>query len=155
MTVAKRWTGSEWEVVGTAGGLFIGARAYRTTSVQAAANAATTAVQFNAESYDDGGFHDNVTNNTRFTIPTGQGGKYRIHGTIEMSGTMTSGSIRVMKNGAIAAINDYSATRQYIGVDLSLVATDYIELAVFNGSGGSLNITTGEDRTWLAVQKVG
>lgn len=45
-------------------------------AAQAIPNSTTTQVNFNAERFDTDGYHDNVTDNTRITIPASLGGLY-------------------------------------------------------------------------------
>ena len=47
------------------------AKAYLVTANQSISDATETAVAFNSESFDVGGMHDNSTNNSRLTIPSG------------------------------------------------------------------------------------
>ena len=50
---------------------FSGAMAKKSGNQTGANYTTFTAVAFDAESYDNGGWHDNVTNNTRLTVPSG------------------------------------------------------------------------------------
>jgi hypothetical protein len=55
--------------------LSLGCHVYHNAD-QTITNATLTAINFNSERFDTDAFHDNSTNNTRLTIPSGKGGKY-------------------------------------------------------------------------------
>lgn len=78
--------------------------AYRTTTNQTIATSTATAVSFNAESYDVGSLHDNSTNESRITIPSGGSGLYNFYGKVTFDGA-TAGNrvIMLYKNGAEAS----------------------------------------------------
>jgi hypothetical protein len=122
------------------------ASAYRNTT-QAIGDSSWTSVQLNAEDYDVGTMHDNATNNTRVTIPTGGGGVYLIKGRVAFAATATgTRAARFYKNNATAlaqvnvsnagAADAVSQTTATIEV---LAAADYIEFQVYQNSGGNLN----------------
>jgi hypothetical protein len=148
-----------------AGGSFIGALAYSTTA-QTLGNNSRVAMNLQAELYDTNSFHDNTTNNSRMTIPTGQGGKYFIGGMISyVSNTTGYRSVAIRKNGTDAmefyGFNSGAAGGGPFGsIILDLVATDYIEIFGRQGSGGNLDTevggyTGGQSGVYLFIQKVG
>jgi hypothetical protein len=93
------YSGSAWVAVGGAAAL-VGCSATR-TNVSTAITANTAfAVALTAENFDTDGFHDNATNNTRLTIPTGKGGKYLISGYV---------------NNALGSPGSYSILKLYKG----------------------------------------
>ena len=97
-----------------------------------------------SELFDSGGFHDNVTNNSRITIPTGKGGVYLISGLIYLDGSVANWSyMRWYKNGAQpngegmsngflwVTTNGGGNTFQPQGTAYAtLAAGDYIELSI-------------------------
>lgn len=95
-------------------------------------------IAFANEDYDNGAGHDNVTNNSRWTVPTGRGGTYWVQGGWGSAPPSTAYlSAQLYKNGvAIAGTTNRVVSsgsgstsvpsRAWLGV---LVATDYIELA--------------------------
>jgi hypothetical protein len=134
-----------WAAPATGGG-FVGCRLKKSGSAnQNISNATTTTITFDAEDFDTDAFHDNSTNNSRITIPAGKGGKYLFTAT-GYWGDNTTGSRQMYyrKNGTdIVAFNEWSADG-IVGFSLpqvvSLVATDYIELIVYQNSTTTLAV---------------
>lgn len=114
-------------------------------AAQSISNATVTALTLNAEDLDIGSLHDNVTNNTRLTIPTGGNGFYVIIVSTQFAASVTgSRQLIVQKNGAnvqFATLSAVGASVEVMSVPYAaaLVATDYIEFSVFQDSGGALN----------------
>jgi len=113
------------------------------SAAQSASQAAYTTVTFDTEVYDTDAFHSNVTNNSRFTIPSGKGGYYTIFWNISLNG---DGAVAVSlnKNGTDFLRASGYKTGGGIGfyannIIMPLVAGDYIEVAVYTTSSG-LNI---------------
>lgn len=138
-------SGLKWAAAAAGG--FVGCSAIRITSNQTISNATWTAVNWNSEDFDTDGFHDNSTNSSRITIPSGKAGKYLFRTSIGFVSGNSSGR-RVMtfyKNGSSLA-KSYSevpaAEFTYFGTSMiiDLVATDYIEIFVFQSSGGDLAV---------------
>jgi hypothetical protein len=142
-------TGLAWAT--PAGPTFVGCD-LRKSANQSISNNTTTYISFDTENYDTDGFHDNVTNNTRITIPSGKAGKYlftyivRWEGNttnrrdilLSINGTEGGGLIRgqVISDGGLALI--YNAS-----VHLNLSVGDYVQMAVVQTSGGALNVDAG------------
>ena len=155
-------TGLKWAAPAAAS--FVGCRLKR-NSQQVVSNNTVTTIQFNAEDFDTDGFHDNSTNNSRVTIPSGKGGKYLFVGTAYAD----TGNIDKLgrwygwlrKNGAGSinttyiefggSANGYETWSIYSILDL--VATDYIEWQVFQSTGVSANLDA--DYQSLSVQYLG
>jgi hypothetical protein len=141
-------TGLKWAA--PASGLtFVGASVYN-VAVQSIANGTFTALNFDSENYDTDGFHSTSSNTSRFTIPTGKGGKYLINATFEVDDNATGQrTLAFYKNGSVEIYcgNVASNTRQpkSIGnVVLDLAANDYVEAFYYQDSGTSRNITLGQ-----------
>ena len=114
-----------------------------------------TAITFTVEDYDTDGFHDNSTNTSRMTIPTGKGGKYQITASGDFTIVGTGGTfrgIRLYKNGAVYESPTTGAVLRSIfaNVDIctttldwtiTLAATDYLEIYAFQDTGSAKNIT--------------
>ena len=90
--------------------------------------------------------------NDKFTVPSGQGGKYFVYGFIKNGDSTTRRiQIAVYKNGSInrtagATTTYYSGV--HLGVAISLAASDYIELygRIDNGGGGVVLTDTTQER---------
>ena len=133
------------------GGLFSGARVTK-SATQTLTNGTWTIVTFNTEQFDVGGYHDNSTNTSRLTIPSGKSGYFLIHGSI-MWGANSAGTrqVYITKNGTDIILDDgaaidgtYPATRRVSLISYA-VATDYFELNVRQDSGGSRTINAGTE----------
>lgn len=141
-------TGLKW-VAPAGGSTFVGASATN-SSDQSISNGTWTTVAFNTEQFDTDAFHNNSTNNTRMTIPTGKGGYYLVTTAIQFGSNDTGFRATVLrKNGS-----DYQ-NLNWVDADsgntiwtsgstiISCVATDYLEIAVYQNSGGALNANAG------------
>lgn len=118
----------------------------RSSADLACANAATTALAFSVEDYDNAGMHDPVTNNNRVTIA--RAGLYRVDFTAIFTATVVGNSyLRLRRNGAVEA--DHSPifatgnlqTRVACGCIMKCAAGDYIDVGYFNNTGGSVTVT--------------
>ncbi len=139
-------TGLKWAT--PAASSFVGVRAYKDAN-QSIADSTATAVTYAAENFDTNSFHDNVTNNSRFTVPSGQGGYYLCIAQNAYANVAATGSREVVfrKNGStymtqtsIPGANIARANCVYAVDVLNLVATDYVEVLAYQTSGGSLNL---------------
>jgi hypothetical protein len=114
---------------------------------QSISNGTYTAVSWDGEGWDTDTFHDNSTNNSRVTIPTGKNGKYLVTVNINYAASGV-GSIRLVniyKNGVGTGDQNFATNPTFnSGAVLSkvfdLVATDYIQAFVYQDSGGALNV---------------
>lgn len=137
-------TGLKWAT--PAGSAFVGCGVTKSTT-QSIANATYTAVTFNTEDYDTDAIHDNVTNNTRFTIPSGKSGKWLISGVVAFASNATGFRfVRLYKNGTafivpagIPPVNG-DTTQLAFSYIHTFTAGDYMEVFVYQNSGGNLNI---------------
>jgi hypothetical protein len=117
---------------------------------QTVANLTVTALAFNTEDYDVGGFHDTAVNNNRITIPSGQGGKYLFTAGVlwqaSVAGTLRSMQIR--KNGATALVaqtvpllsSAIFSTAIVVTTEVDMMPGDYVELLVFHDAGANTNV---------------
>jgi hypothetical protein len=156
-------TGLKWAAVPSTTPTAVGASAYK-SGTQSIGNATFTAVTFNTEWFDTDAFHDNSTNTSRFTIPSGKGGKYLISAMITFAANGTGrrlARVRLNNTTSIAeceappsGTQDTSITLQST-VMLSLVAGDYIEMSAYQASGGSLDLFGGESGCNLGITYLG
>jgi hypothetical protein len=154
-------TAPEWGAAAAGG--FVGAVAYKSASAQSIANATDTIVTFDAEEFDTDGFHSTSVNTGRMTIPAGKGGKYLCIGNVIFAANATGQrSMNFAKNGSsagafqqLASAGSGTSTIFCISGILDLVATDYVEISVFQNSTGSLNVNNNQAGTRFAIQYLG
>lgn len=89
-------TGVKWGA--TPSPSYVGALAYFFSSQNLTSGVAVV-LTFTNEGWDTNSFHDNSTNTSRMTIPSGYGGKYLVQIVASVT-TGTDTSIRLLKNGA-------------------------------------------------------
>jgi len=153
-------TGLKWAAPAAGGA--VGCVLYK--SADQSINSGTwTALTFNTEEYDTDSFHDNSTNTSRITIPSGKGGKYLFTATVVYNDSSSTGvrSFGIYKNGnpfgqlyLSAGVSSFYA----IGTGsrmLDAVATDYFEIHAYQNSGGALNIIGGQTYTRFQVEYLG
>ena len=121
------------------------ARVYNSASISIP-NTTVTYLTFNSERRDDGALHDTSANTDRLTAPVS--GWYRITGHVEFASNATgfrSVSIRMNAgNIPIAATNPNAVngdtTLITLSTEIYLSALDFVRLAVYQNSGGALNV---------------
>lgn len=146
---------------------FVGCRAYRATSNVSVNNNTWTAIAFNAESWDTDGFHDNTTNNSRITIPTGKGGYYFLSASVnaEAQGTTTTSYVDIWVNGSGGGISipisigwqnptNSDSTRKTSGT-IKLNAGDYFEVMYLQDSGSAKNYKADIAGTFVDIHYLG
>jgi hypothetical protein len=131
-------TGLKWATPSTT---YVGANVYNTT-LQTIASSTTTVITFDSERNDTNTFHSTATNTGRITIPTGYGGKYQVRGQITWaSGALNNLFLTLRKNGTdLYSYNAYSLNMN-ITLQEDLVAGDYLDLTVYQNTGGNLNVS--------------
>lgn len=129
------------------------ARAKRSTT-QTIGNESWTKVQFNTESFDLGGNYNNATN-YRFTAPVT--GHYQVNTLITWANISGEDHyVKIYKNGTGIITNTIhgitsNAYSQTIGDVVPLDAGEYIEIFVYQNSGGNENITA---ESYLSVHLI-
>lgn len=134
--------------------------AYRVTSDQTIATATDTAISFGAEGFDLSSMHDNSTNPSRITIPSGAGGSYFFNGQVTFAANATGRrEVAIFKNGTELARSiiptagaGYVAKLQVSAID-NASSGDYYELYVYQDSGGNLAAQFGQTKTFLSAMK--
>jgi len=131
-TPARLGIGSANQVLTVSGGIpswatpsspaYVGVNAAGQQQTTLVNGATSYALNMNVENFDTDSFHDNSTNNTRITIPSGKGGKYLV--TCRLTVDAATGSVGYVnaflrKNG--------SGTYNFVGTN------EYI----FNTNGGA------------------
>ncbi len=121
-----------------------------------------TALTWEAEEYDTGTFHDNVTNNERITVPAGSGiVRVRLSANVVMATDSNDKQLAIFKNGVefpgsaqvLHASDGTSKERLNITTPVISVAEgDFFEVFAWQ------NISTGtvefDDETWFAMEVV-
>jgi len=105
------------------------------------------AITFNSERVDVGGCHSTVSNTSRLTVPAGEGGWYAFGGGVTIAANATGVRILwVRLNGTTSLVkhNQDGLGGNEVNLAVSsryqLAAADYIELMVYQNSGGNLNV---------------
>jgi hypothetical protein len=110
------------------------------TSGQSVTSSTYTKVQFDAELFDTDGVFDNSTN-YRFTVPSGQAGKYFLSAQLNFRSTSNDVILTILglyKNGSLFQKNqmnaEFTSNAQFRGFNVNLVTImnlsvgDYIEI---------------------------
>jgi hypothetical protein len=124
-------------------------RVYKSTN-QTVVNATRTGITHNTERVDVGAMHSTVTNTSRGTVPTGEGGFFDAGGGVSWTGNATgSRNTEIRLNGttliAVQSDSNLSAVafEQNVNTKYQLAAGDYLELTVLQSSGGNLDVIAG------------
>ena len=126
------------------GSSFVGVCCKASADQTGVANATYTAITWDLEDFDTNGFHSNITNNSRITIPSGKAGYYKVYAWIQLNNN-TSGarSIQIYKNGSLWHTAATQPGSQYptmqVSATMNLAVGDYIETYVYQSSGGTLD----------------
>lgn len=159
------WDGYTWNIVSGASAApsFIGCRVYNSTT-QTVNDSSSVALTFDTETYDNGGNHSTGSNTDRITIPAGGAGYYAGLGGGAWDSNTTG--VRIMwwmKNGAAIAGSESRMNAAGTGGQQAslppvyLAAGDYLQLLVFQNSGGARTIghaATEQYRAGIAVWKI-
>lgn len=138
--------GVEWAAIPASSPAFVGCRAYQSgdTTIPASTD---VIIGFNNENFDSNGFHDNSTNNSRMTIPSGYAGKYAVWANLAYSGSSgTNRVVEILKNGSsVAATYSPSSTSNamtvFINLNMDLAVGDYLQVRTNSqGATGSLTV---------------
>ena len=120
--------------------------AYRTAN-QSIASDSHTKLEMNIEAYDTNSAYDN-SSNYRFTVPSGQGGKYAI-GAYCKNNNLTASTkvLSIYKNGSAIFSGQDGNNTAYATLQASTIAVldagDYLELYGFQTVGSSQVFVTG------------
>ena len=148
-------TGLKWAA--PAGGSFSGCSLSK-SAAQSISNATWTLITWNQENYDTDSFHDNSTNNTRITIPSGKSGKYLIAANLYTpANSAGSRLLKYTKNGTDSYYGNWGPasavhSTSIVGSQVfNLTAGDYIEVAIYQDTGTSINVNSGIESTFTAT----
>lgn len=155
------WTSWAQLATGASGQIKSGCRAYVGSNTQIS-NTTITALALNNETYDHGGWHDNATNNSRFTVPTGRTGLILFTGAVGWSSTASGyREVYLYKNGnavdtsstSLAIATEWRHNFTFIGESGSV--GDYFEIRIWQNSSGNLNIIGGDGHTYVSMSWLG
>ena len=126
-------------------------------NAQLIATSSTTKLQFDTELFDIGSVFDHSTN-YRFTVPSGEGGKYLIN--IQVRGESTNvfdmvGIVR--KNGSDISYGNFTHGNydDYSWASIMVLnATDYLEVFIYHTQGGNQSLGVGVERSQFAGFKL-
>lgn len=139
----------------------IGAAQLTQSAAQSIPNAALTAINFNQHPVLDSSFaHDNATNNSRLSVT--ETGIYLFIANVGFAGSITGiRSFQLRKNNsAVFAISqqpNLGALFQTVGNVVgmaALSANDYVELIVYQDSGGNLNVVNDSSSVLLNAVRI-
>lgn len=127
-------------------------------------DATSTMVAWNAEEWDTDTMHSTSVNTTRLTATTA--GRYHVQGRIVFAGNATATVGRRVKlwlNGNAGTLCDADIdpapsgaySRTFVSTTVQMAAGDYVELEVYQDSGGSLNVIGAalgtSERSWFEM----
>lgn len=134
----------------------------RLSSAQAISNSAWEVILFSSEEYDTDDFHDNVTNNSRITIPSGIT-RVKLSGNISWeSNTAGLRGASIYLNGVVDSVDLRPAAStalqhtNYVGTAvIDVTVGDYFELYARQTAASSLstNIAT-PTLTWVCLEVI-
>lgn len=139
-------------------GAYVGVKA-TISAAQSLTSGNATDLLFDVEVWDTNGFHD-ATNTDRFTIPSGQGGRYSIMATVQFATSATSRrGVGISKNATNTMdfpqmqvqASGNGVTAVHIATVMDLIVGDIIRIPAIQLSGGALNVSNAE----IIIQKVG
>ena len=141
-------------------------KAQLTSNQTGIGNNTWTKVTYNNEIFDTNSAYDPTTN-YRFTVPSGQAGKYLIIANADIRSTTSARSkyIQIYKNGSSGGgLNGNFLTSEYYQNDqanqvmianvFDLIATDYIEIYVNSYSGGNHTISGSAETYFLGFKLI-
>tara|TARA_R100000081_G_C4710333_1_gene112504 strand:+ start:15 stop:608 length:594 start_codon:yes stop_codon:yes gene_type:complete len=142
--------------------------AYLSASQTGIANNSSVKVQFNTEVFDTASAYDN-SSNYRFTVPSGQAGKYFIYAGVQVeagggNSDLKEASCQIYKNGSVFRYNQTKFDNNFIKyhqiqnqATMDLSVGDYIEIyahAKSNSASSSNIFNSGNKQTYFGGYKV-
>ncbi len=120
------------------------------TENQSLNNSTTTVINFDGEDFDTNGLHDNSTNNSRITIPSGLGGKYLFIAYLQYASNTTGArQVGFFLDGTtylespIFPNNGVGGNYVYVLALHELTEGQYMEVIGWQNSGGALDVEKG------------
>lgn len=122
-----------------------GVKAYLSAANVPLATGTWMALQFDRETFDDG-LHSTSSNLSRFTVPTGRGGKYMVIAhAVFTTGAESIRQVRLRKNGTYVEgearlIESGAGMSVTFSTVAALNAGDYLEMLVYQNSGTTIYV---------------
>jgi len=142
------------------GSTFAGCRLFKSAG-QTVFDATNTALTFDSETYDTNTYHDNSTNNTRITIPSGKAGYYLfvLKWSINESPTGYR-QVDLRKNNTSVdrtSIRGTSSGQNFVTLSTVQSASvgDYFEFFAFQNAGENLGAESGTVQTVFSAAYLG
>ena len=134
----------KWATPSAGGSTFAGVSLTQ-SSGQSVSNLTDTTLNWNTEDYDTDSFHDNSTNTSRITIPSGKAGYYLFTLALRYtSGSTGERVVKLKKNGSdvtvIVVQSGDSVPSNVLSIQANAAVSDYFQIVVYQSSGGSLTI---------------
>lgn len=142
------------------GSTFAGCRLFKSTG-QTIADSTNTALTFDSETYDTNTYHDNSTNTSRITIPSGKAGYYLFVCKWSLGENPTGyRQVELRKNGSAVdrtSIRGTSSGQNFITLSTvqSSAISDYFEFFVFQNSAENLGAESGTLQTVFSAAYLG
>ena len=152
-------TGLKWAAAAS-GSNTVGVSVYHSTT-QTVANNTIVYPAFNSENFDTDGFHSTTTNNSRLTVPTGKAGYYFMFYNAPLEANSTgyrSVGFEINRAGTelgFTTFGNLSATvgPQYVSFGVAYLADgDYVEVSIYQNSGGNLTLYGGASRRFGLIR---
>jgi len=144
----------------SSGSTFAGCRLFKSAG-QTVFDATNTAITFDSETYDTNTYHDNSTNNTRITIPSGKAGYYLfvLKWSINESPTGYR-QVDLRKNNSSVdrtSIRGTSSGQNFVTLSTIQSASvgDYFEFFAFQNAGENLGAESGTVQTVFSAAYLG
>ena len=159
LTVNSGANAPEWATAAS-GSTYVGVKCGNASDFSIANNT-NTAVAFTSESFDTDGFHDNSTNNSRITIPSGKGGYYQFYTTAAFSNNATGfRQLLFKKNGIdVNYVSNFGNSSQrssiFMSATINCSVGDYVEVFAYQDSGSTLDLGGGVTRFYFGADYLG
>lgn len=160
--VAGVWTPVDAPAGGSAP-TFQGVRVKRSADVSiATSTASATSMAWDTETFDTDGFHEGVTNPSRFTVPAGMGGYYRVEAHFTYNESTTAGyriASFLYKNGVLLPgtmdmPNGFAGPRTVVHTEVMLLAAgDYIQASPWHNAGSNRDVES--DDSFFLMHLIG
>lgn len=132
------------------------------TTAQNITDSTQTTMTWQAADYNYRNMWSSGVNPSRLTVPTGMGGIYRVHASIEyaLNGNGTR-QVALMKNGGIIGrsivpnVGTGQDARVFYEREVVAASGDYFEIALYQNSGSTLAINVVQTTPFFQARRVG